>query len=257
MKIKIVSRLAERIFSRIQRFLFISANATNKIRREFVAGFLQGLPQNTSLLDVGAGTQKYRQFCSHLKYSSQDFAQYDGKGDGVGFQSGSWDIPHTDIISDITSIPIDDSAFDAAICTDVLEHVPDVYSALLELNRVVKPGGQILITVPSQCDAHQTPYFFSGGYSAYLFKKVFSEHKVTVEYESGYFETVDQKLGLGFGVLVNLTRRKPVYLLVLAGYIILSMPLSILLRMLPKFVPEIGNNGLLVIIEKSNNTGNK
>jgi len=250
MKIKIFSNLIGRFLKLIQRFLFISANATNKRRREFVADFLQGLPQNTSLLDVGAGIQKYRQFCSHLKYTSQDLAQYDGIGDGVGFQSGSWDMPSIDIISDISSIPVPDASFDAVICTDVLEHVPNVCSALLELDRVVRPGGQILITVPSQCDAHQTPFFYSGGYSSYLFKKVFPEYKVTVDYESGYFETVDQKLGLGFGVLISLVKKNPIYFGVLAGYIIFSVPIVLLLRMLPKFAAEIGNNGLLVLIEK-------
>jgi len=247
---RILSNLIGRFFKLIQRFLFISANRTNKCRREFVADFLKGLPDNASLLDVGAGIQKYRQFCSHLRYTSQDLAEYDGKGDGVGFQSGSWDIPDTDIISDITSIPVPDSSFDAAICTDVLEHVPDVISSLSELNRVVRPGGHILITVPSQCDAHQTPYFFSGGYSAYLFKKVFSGSNVTVEYESGYFETIDQKLALGFGVLVSFVKKRPLYLSILLGYIIFSIPIVLLLRTLPKYAADIGNNGLLVLIKK-------
>jgi len=201
-------------------------------------------------LDAGAGTQKYRPHCSHLNYTSQDLGEYDGKGDNIGHQSGSWDTTNIDIISDICSIPVPDASFDAVICTDVLEHVPNVNLALRELDRVVRPGGKILITVPNQCDAHQTPFFYSGGYASYLFKYMFPKHNVTVEYESGYFETVDQKIAHGFNILIRLARINLIYYFMLAGYIILAVPLVLLIRTLPKFAAEIGNNGLLVLIEK-------
>ena len=150
----------------------------------------------------------------------------------------------------ICSIPVPDASFDAVICADVLEHVPNVNSALLELDRIVRPGGQILITVPNQCDAHQTPFFFSGGYASYLFTNVFPKYNVTVDYESGYFETVDQKIAHGFAILIRLAKKKLVYFSILAGYIIFAVPLVLLIRTLPRFAAEIGNNGLLVLIEK-------
>jgi len=246
----LIIKLIDYFLALFRRFFFISAHASNKRRREFVARFLHSLPQNSRLLDIGAGTQKYRPHCSHLIYTSQDLGQYDGKGDGVGHQSGSWDTANTDIISDICSIPVPDASFDAVICTDVLEHVPDVNSALLELDRIVRPGGQILITVPSQCDAHQTPFFFSGGYASYLFKHVFPEYNVTVDYESGFFETIDQKIAHGFNILIRLARKKLIYFNILAGYIFFAFPLVLFIRTLPKFAAEIGINGLLVIIEK-------
>ena len=37
-----------------------------------------------------------------LDYVSQDFAQYDGEGDTIGLQTGTWDQAQLDIISDIT-----------------------------------------------------------------------------------------------------------------------------------------------------------
>jgi SAM-dependent methyltransferase len=33
-------------------------------------------------------------------------------------------------------------------CSEVLEHIPDVAGALLEVRRVLKPGGRLLLTVP-------------------------------------------------------------------------------------------------------------
>jgi ubiquinone/menaquinone biosynthesis C-methylase UbiE len=89
-----------------------------------------------------------------------DFGKYDGTGDGGLNQSKGWDVSKIEIISDILEIPVEDGSFDYALCTDVLEHVPRAYDACVELRRLVKRGGKILITVPTQCDAHQTPYFF-------------------------------------------------------------------------------------------------
>jgi 2-polyprenyl-3-methyl-5-hydroxy-6-metoxy-1,4-benzoquinol methylase len=63
-------------------------------------------------------------------------------------------------VSDIVNIPVPESSFDAVIGTDVLEHVPVANSAINEIRHIVRNNGKILITVPIQCDAHQTNYFF-------------------------------------------------------------------------------------------------
>jgi len=60
-----------------------------KIRDQWIKKALARLPVGTRLLDAGAGTQRYRSFCSHLHYVSQDFCEYNGKGDGLGMQTGS------------------------------------------------------------------------------------------------------------------------------------------------------------------------
>ena len=43
---------------------------------------LSQIPAGSRILDAGAGELKYKKFCAHLNYVSQDFGQYDGKGDG-------------------------------------------------------------------------------------------------------------------------------------------------------------------------------
>ena len=50
--------------------------------------------------------------------------------------------------SDATRLPYVDGAFDRVIASEVLEHIPDDVSALRELQRVLKPGGAIAVTVP-------------------------------------------------------------------------------------------------------------
>jgi ubiquinone/menaquinone biosynthesis C-methylase UbiE len=51
-------------------------------------------------------------------------------------------------VGDGTRLPFADASFDAAICTETLEHIVDDGRALRELARVLKPGGKIAISVP-------------------------------------------------------------------------------------------------------------
>jgi len=139
-------------------------------RVQWVANTLSNLPTGARILDAGCGEQQFRKFCSHLNYVGHDFAGYDGAGDGAGLQTGTWNFPVLDIISDITAIPEPDAGFDAAMCTEVLEHVPDPVAALRELSRLVKPGGLLVLTAPFCSLAHFTPFHFSTGFNRYWFE---------------------------------------------------------------------------------------
>ena len=46
------------------------------------------------------------------------------------------------------ALPWPDAHFDAAVCLDVLEHVPDPAAAVAELARVLRPGGVAVVSVP-------------------------------------------------------------------------------------------------------------
>ena len=45
----------------------------------------------------------------------------------------------------VTALPFDDASFDAAISVQVLEYVKDVDGALIELHRVLRPGGRVVV----------------------------------------------------------------------------------------------------------------
>jgi arsenite methyltransferase len=47
--------------------------------------------------------------------------------------------------ADATSVPVDDASFDAALCVQVLEYVPDVAAGLAELYRALRPGGRVAV----------------------------------------------------------------------------------------------------------------
>jgi SAM-dependent methyltransferase len=45
-------------------------------------------------------------------------------------------------------LPFADHCFDRIICSEVLEHIPDYQAVLGEINRVLKPGGMLAVSVP-------------------------------------------------------------------------------------------------------------
>ena len=113
-------------------------------RDAWIATQLSKLPKGTRLLDAGAGTQPYRALCTHLHYVAQDFAVYDGHGDGTALQMRAWHYAGLDVISDIARLPFADETFDAVLCSEVIEHVPAPIAVIAELARVLRPGGELL-----------------------------------------------------------------------------------------------------------------
>jgi len=55
---------------------------------------------------------------------------------------------HSNVVlhqADATSLTVEDSGFDGALCVQVLEYVPDVAAGLAELYRALRPGGRVVI----------------------------------------------------------------------------------------------------------------
>lgn len=51
-------------------------------------------------------------------------------------------------VGNALSLPFADGTFDKIICSEVLEHIPDYKQAVNEIERVLKPGGTLAISVP-------------------------------------------------------------------------------------------------------------
>lgn len=158
---------------------------------------LESLPPGLSLLDVGAGECAYKPHCNHLQYTSQDIAQYDGKGDGAGLQTRTWDFHQIDIICDLYDIP-EDRKFDVVLCTEVMEHVTDPVRALEKMVRLLAPGGRLILTAPFNSLTHFAPYHYCTGFSQYFLRLHLERLGMkidTITPNGGYFDFMDQELG--------------------------------------------------------------
>lgn len=52
------------------------------------------------------------------------------------------------ILSSAENLPLADASFDAVLLLDVLEHVSEQAAVLREIERVLKPGGMLILSVP-------------------------------------------------------------------------------------------------------------
>ena len=158
---------------------------------------LAQLPAGARILDAGAGELRFKDLCGHLNYVSQDFGQYDGKGDDVGMHTGSWNQEKLDIVSDITAIPEPEGSFDAIMCIEVLEHLPSPILAIKEFSRLLKTGGHLIMTAPFCSLTHLAPYHFYTGFNRYFYETHLPAHGfqiVELQPNGNFFEYLAQEL---------------------------------------------------------------
>lgn len=62
-------------------------------------------------------------------------------------------------------VELDDNQFDIVICREVIEHVESVPHVLREFNRILKPGGKLILTFPNRLQIRSRfLHLFSGFY---------------------------------------------------------------------------------------------
>ncbi|MCI0415649.1 methyltransferase domain-containing protein [bacterium] len=97
------------------------------------------------VLDLGCGAQPYRSLFQHVdRYVSFDVSQG----------------PQIDVRGTALALPFVDSAFHTVLCSEVLEHVPEPSRLLVEVERVLKPGGILILTTPQTWGLHLEPFDF-------------------------------------------------------------------------------------------------
>ncbi len=108
------------------------------------------------VLDLGCGTGRHTSAVARLKQViaiGLDINLADAREatkrllyeQELGVQGGGvWGI----LVADVTALPFKDNAFDCVICSEVLEHVPRQDAAIHEATRVVRPGKDLVISVP-------------------------------------------------------------------------------------------------------------
>lgn len=103
------------------------------------------------VVDVGCGRQRVRAFLS----PDCDYLSTDHPGIGV-----EWYGSRPRVFCDAAALPFADATVDTVLLLDVLEHVGRAPQALAEVARVLRPGGELVISVPFLYPIHDAPQDF-------------------------------------------------------------------------------------------------
>lgn len=95
------------------------------------------------VLDLGAGMAKYKE---SIKKHSTDYISCDVKKN-----------ENIDIVCDVTNLNFTPESFDTVISTQVFEHVDNPFTVAQEIKKVLKTGGNAIITAPFMFPYHADP----------------------------------------------------------------------------------------------------
>lgn len=105
---------------------------------------------------------------------------------------------HDFIGKSIVNPAIPSNHFDVVINTEVLEHLPEPLLAVREMARVVKEGGDVIITAPFTSGTHQLPFHFSSGYSREWYRHaaaLYGLKVVEIVSQGDCYELMAQEIG--------------------------------------------------------------
>jgi len=127
--------------------------------RHVISAYLQGdvhaIGADLSLEDLLTTQEKFDEFAEQ-KTESED---------------SSFGLLQTDAMA----LPFADDSFDKIICSEVLEHIPDYQAVIAEIERILKPGGHFVASVPRYwperiCWAFSDEYHANEGGHLRIFK---------------------------------------------------------------------------------------
>jgi 2-polyprenyl-3-methyl-5-hydroxy-6-metoxy-1,4-benzoquinol methylase len=114
---------------------------------------LEGVPRGARVLDVGCGVGEIMTLlrdqkgcdCSGLDIAPSAVSAVLARG----MQAK---------VATLPSIPYESNSFEAVVSTEVLEHVTDARATLREIQRILKPGGVLLLSVPDGDQDEETSH---------------------------------------------------------------------------------------------------
>jgi SAM-dependent methyltransferase len=144
------------------------------------------LDSQALLLDVGAGRGDFADLFDGHRTIALDIYPY----------------PEVDLVCDLTRVvPLKAESFDAVFLMNVLEHVYETHAMLAVLERLLMPGGVLVVAIPFLVKIHQAPVDFVR-YTHYALERLAADHALQLEKLEGFYDPLSV-LGEGLGNLKN------------------------------------------------------
>ena len=168
-----------------EQFGTLSYSLRRYLVDEFHFRHVRTLPERGRVLDLGGNRVRKRgyfdieQFGLQVIYANLSTAKQ----------------PH--VQADAEAIPFGSEVFDAVICAELLEHVPNPPAVLAEAHRVLRSGGTLLLCVPFLNRIHGDPHDY-GRYTDSYWSRTLQT--------AGFRDIRIEKQGLFWCVLVDMVR---------------------------------------------------
>ncbi len=104
-----------------------------------------GVPKDAKVIDIGTSTGTNLRMLKDNGFTN--FIGVDLNKDAIAFchDKGFEQV----FEANACSVPFEDDTFDVVLATDIIEHIDDDIAALNEIQRILKPGGVAVVTVPA------------------------------------------------------------------------------------------------------------
>jgi ubiquinone/menaquinone biosynthesis C-methylase UbiE len=122
---------------------YISRTCLNNALVKLIPPYVEKL-ENLNVLDIGCGSRPY----SDLVFKNKEFNRI-----GVDLEAGQ----NVDAIAPAENLPFASESFNVALCIQVLEHTLEPERVVLEIARVLKPGGYVFLSTHGTFFYHPTP----------------------------------------------------------------------------------------------------
>ncbi len=143
-----------------------------KITRDRIRAFLARHATNELVLDIGSGGANLDAYFPRRMTFDIDPER------------------NPQILGDIHAMPFPDNSYDVIVCSEVLEHLHSPYKAIAEIERVLRPGGKLILTTRFIFPIHDAPYDYFRFTQAGLSALLNGWHIVDEEVETKTFETI-------------------------------------------------------------------
>ena len=130
-----------------------------KITRKHLESFLKQHRTESKVLDIGSGGSGYDRYFPNRLTADIDPER------------------KPEVVADIQDMPFHNGEFEVILCTEVLEHVKNPFLAVQELERVLAPGGALILTTRFLFPIHDAPHDYFR-YTKYGLRLLFSNWEI-------------------------------------------------------------------------------